>query len=258
MTLFDSHINLHGDVYDDDRNTVVQRARDAGVTRFISICDKLENFDKIKNFSKTHQGMWCSVGVHPHYAKEYPDLVAQDLIDRSTDLNVCGIGETGLDLHYGYSEIDDQIRNFKEHIFAAQETELPLIVHTREADERTGDILEEEYKKGKFSILMHCYTSGPELAKRASALGAYFSVSGILTFKKAEDVRAVAKEFPLDRVILETDCPYLAPVPHRGRRNEPAYLVHVCERFAELRGMTSTEMAQVTTENALRLFGRTQ
>lgn len=257
-TLFDSHINLHGDVYDDDREEVMARARAAGVERFISICDKIENFETIKAFSKSQANMWCTVGVHPHYAKDHRDLTSEQLIKLASDPVVCGIGETGLDFHYGYSPEDEQVQSFRAHIEASRTTGLPLVVHTREADELTGDILEEETRRGAFPILMHCYTSGQELADRAAALGAYFSVSGIVTFKKADDVREVSLSFPLDRVILETDCPYLAPTPHRGRRNEPSYLTHICESFAELRGVSPETMAEQTTQNCLKLFGRTQ
>lgn len=255
--LFDSHINLHGEQYEEDRQEVLARAREAGVTRFISICDKLENYPVIKALTDENDDMWCSVGVHPHYAKDYAQLTSADLIEKAADLKVCGIGETGLDLHYGYSDIELQKESFIKHIAAARETGLPLIVHSREADELMGDILEAEMKKGKFQPLMHCYTSGMELAKRAMALDAYFSISGIVSFKKADDVRAVAMEMPLDRVILETDCPYLAPTPYRGRRNEPAYLTEVCKAFADLRGLSIEETAQLTTDNCLRLFGRT-
>ncbi len=255
-TLFDSHINLHGEQYDEDREEVLLRAREAGVSRFISICDKLENFPAIRKLTDQHNDMWCSVGVHPHYAKHYEALTSQELIELANDEKVCGIGETGLDLHYGYSDIQLQENAFRKHIIAARETQLPLIIHSREADDLMGDILEEEMQKGRFQPLMHCYTSGANLARRATALDAYFSVSGILSFKKAEDVRAVALEMPLDRVILETDCPYLAPTPYRGRRNEPAYLTEVCKAFANLRGLSFEDVGKITTENCLRLFGR--
>jgi TatD DNase family protein len=169
---------------------------------------------------------------------------------------VVGIGETGLDQHYGYSELPLQERSFIEHIHAARETQLPLIVHTREADDLTGDILEREYARGAFPMLMHCYTGGERLAERAVDLGARFSVSGILSFKAASDVRSVMANVPLDRIILETDCPYLAPIPHRGRRNEPAYVADVCRAFAATRGLSFEEAADLTTRNALDLFRR--
>ena len=255
--LFDSHVNLHGETYQDDLYEVMQRARDVGVTRFVAICDRLDNFEEVRAIAHNEDGMWCTAGVHPHYAKDFPSLNAKELIEICKDPIVVGVGETGLDLHYGYSPLEDQVRAFREHIAASRDTGLPLIVHSREADDLMGDILEEEMAKGEFQPLMHCYTSGPELARRAANLGAYFSVSGIMTFKKAQDVRDIAQEMPLDRVILETDCPYLAPVPHRGRRNEPSYLPDICKAFAELRGLDVAEMADLTTNNCLRLFGRT-
>lgn len=255
--LFDSHVNLHGEQYDDDREDVLVRAREAGVSRFISICDKLDNFPSIRELTGKHADMWCSVGVHPHYAKDYNELTAQQLVQLADDEKVVAIGETGLDMYYGYSDIALQEASFRKHISAARDTGLPLIVHSREADDLMGDILEDEMSSGNFQPLMHCYTSGAYLAKRAEKLDAYFSISGILSFKKADDVRSIASEMPLNRVVLETDCPYLAPMPYRGRRNEPAYLTEVCKAFAELRGLSYEEVAKLTTENCLRLFGRT-
>jgi TatD DNase family protein len=177
-------------------------------------------------------------------------------VDEARHSKIVGIGETGLDQHYGYSDIILQERSFVEHIHAARETGLLLVVHTREADDLTGDILEREFKRGPFRILMHCYTSGARLAQRAMDLGASFSVSGILSFKAATDVREVMSKVPLERIVLETDCPYLAPAPYRGRRNEPAYLVDVCRAFADHRSMTFEDAARLTTANAIQLFQR--
>ena len=165
-------------------------------------------------------------------------------------------GETGLDFHYGYSAEEDQVASLRKHIQAARETGLPLILHTREADTLMADILEDEFAKGAFQPLLHCYTGGHDLAQRALALGAFVSVSGILSFKSAREVRAVISEVPMDRVILETDCPYLAPVPMRGRRNEPAYLTHVAAALAELKSMSLDEVRQITEANAIRLFSK--
>jgi TatD DNase family protein len=196
-----------------------------------------------------HPDIWCTVGTHPHEAKEDPELSATRLIELAADPRVVGIGETGLDFHYDLSPRDIQAKVFRAHIAAARETGLPLVVHTREADEVMGAVLEEEYARGAFRILMHCYTSGAALAARAAALGGWFSVSGIATFKAAEDVRAVIRDMPADRIIVETDCPYLAPVPCRGRRNEPAFLPHVLAKLAEIRGWTLEE-AEARTEDA--------
>jgi TatD DNase family protein len=254
--LFDTHVNLHAEQFAGDLPDILARARAAGVTRFVTICDRLDKYPAVKAIADANDDITCSVGVHPHYAKDFWSLEAKRLVEEARDPKVVGIGETGLDQHYGYSDIVLQERSFVEHIHAARETGLVLVVHTREADDLTGDILEREYRRGPFRILMHCYTGGERLARRAMDLGARFSVSGILSFKGASDVRNVMAKIPLDRIILETDCPYLAPVPHRGRRNEPAYLVDVCRAFAEHRGMTFEDAAALTTRNAVDLFER--
>ena len=204
-----------------------------------------------------HDDIWATVGTHPHEAKENPSLKADDLIALAQRPKVIGIGECGLDFHYNLSPREVQAAVFRQHAIAARETGLPLVVHTREADAAMGDILEAEYAAGPFKLLMHCYTSGPELARRAAALGAWFSVSGIATFKAAQDVRdTIAEIMPADRIILETDCPYLAPVPMRGRRNEPAYLPHILEKLAEIRGWTRDEAEQRTEDAFFALFDR--
>ena len=253
--LIDSHVNLHAPQFDADREAVITRARAAGVGLMVNICDRVSNFPAVRMVAEAPD-IWCTVGTHPHEAKEDPDLTAAALIALAADPRVVGIGECGLDFHYDLSPRQVQARVFRAHIIAARETGLPLVVHTREADEAMGDILEAGFAEGPFRLLMHCYTSGPVLARRCAALGAWFSVSGIATFKAAEDVRAVIREMPADRIIVETDCPYLAPVPHRGRRNEPAYVGHVLAKLAEVRGWTLDE-AEVRTEAAFfRLFER--
>ena len=246
--LIDSHVNLHAPQFDDDREAVIARARAAGIGLMVNICDKVSNFEKVRAVAQARD-IWATVGTHPHEAKDDPDLSAARLVELAADPRVVGIGECGLDFHYDLSPRDIQAKVFRAHAAAARETGLPLVVHTREADEVMGAILEEEHAAGPFRILMHCYTSGAELARRAAALGAWFSVSGIATFKAAEDVREVIREMPADRIIVETDCPYLAPVPYRGRRNEPAYLPHILARLAEIRGW-SLEEAETRTENA--------
>ena len=247
--LIDSHVNLHAPQFDADREAVIGRALAAGVGRMINICDRVSNFAAVRQVAQ-HPDIWCTVGTHPHEAKEDPDLAAATLIALAQDPRVVGIGECGLDFHYDLSPRDVQAAVFGVHIEAARATGLPLVVHTREADGVMGDMLEAAFATGPFRILMHCYTSGPELARRCAALGAWFSVSGIATFKAAEDVRAVIREMPEDRIMVETDCPYLAPMPHRGRRNEPAFLPHVLSRLAEIRGWTPAE-AEARTEDAV-------
>ena len=252
--IIDSHVNLHAPQFAEDQAEVIDRARGAGVALMVTICDKVSVFDTVHAIAIAHSDIWCSVGTHPHEAKENPSLTAQTLIDLAGRGRVVGIGETGLDYFYDYSPRDIQQSVFRVHIEAARETGLPLIVHTRDADEDMIAILEEEHAKGPFKILLHCYTSGAELARRAAALGAWFSVSGIATFKAAADVRAVIADMPADRIIVETDCPYLAPVPMRGRRNEPAYVPHVLAKLAEIRGWTLAEAEALTEAAFFNLF----
>jgi len=253
--LIDSHVNLHAPQFDEDRDAVIDRARAAGVALMVNISDRVSNFAACRALAD-QPDIWCTVGTHPHEAKENPELSAATLVELAADPRVVGIGECGLDFHYDLSPRDIQAQVFRAHVAAARETGLPLVVHTREADEVMGQILEEEYATGPFRLLMHCYTSGAELARRAAALGAWFSVSGIATFKAAEDVRAVIRDMPADRIIVETDCPYLAPVPYRGRRNEPAYVPHVLAKLAEVRGWSLDEAEQRTTDAFFALFDR--
>ena len=254
--LIDSHVNLHAPQFDADREEVIVRAREAGVGLLVTISDKLSSFEAVHAVAMDHPDIWCTVGTHPHEAKENPQLTADILCDLASRQKVVGIGETGLDFHYDLSPRDIQAQVFRAHVEAARHTGLPLVVHTREADEVMGDILEDEHAKGPFKLLMHCYTSGADLARRAAALGAWFSVSGIATFKAAEEVRAVIRDMPAERIILETDCPYLAPVPMRGRRNEPAFLPHILAKLAEIRGWTLDETEARTEEAFFTLFDR--
>lgn len=254
--LIDSHVNLHAPQFDDDRDAVIARARAAGVRLMVEISDRLATFEATHGLAMAHDDIWCTVGVHPHEARHYEALTAQRLSDLAAKPRVVGIGECGLDFHYDLSPRDVQAAVFRQHVAAARETGLPLVVHTREADVLMADILDEEFARGPFKMLMHCYTSGPELAKKAAELGAWFSVSGIATFKAAEEVRAVIRDMPADRIIVETDCPYLAPVPHRGRRNEPAYIGHVLEKLADIRGWSPEEADRRTTDAFFALFDR--
>lgn len=253
--LIDSHVNLHAPQFDEDRDAVIARARDAGVALMVNISDRVSNFAACRALAD-QPDIWCTVGTHPHEAKEDPDLSAATLVDLARDPRVVGIGECGLDFHYDLSPREIQAQVFRAHVAAARDSGLPLVVHTREADDVMGDILEAEYAAGPFRMLMHCYTSGADLARRAAALGAWFSVSGIATFKAAEDVRAVIRDMPGERIIVETDCPYLAPVPYRGRRNEPAYIPHVLAKLAEIRGWSPDEAEQRTTDAFFALFDR--
>lgn len=256
--LIDSHVNLHAEAFAADRADVVARARAAGVRTMLTICDRMENFPRVLDIAHGDSDIWASVGAHPHHAKDHLDLTADALAAHAADPKVIAIGETGLDQHYGYSDLDDQVAVLRVHIAAARLLDLPVIIHTREADDMTAQVLEDEFGRGPFRILMHCYTSGEGLARRALALGAYFSLSGILTFKTANDVRAVASILPLDRIILETDCPYLAPMPHRGRRNEPALLADVQRYFCAWKGIDDSDAEQVIADNFFRLFSKAE
>lgn len=254
--LIDSHVNLHAPQFDEDREAVIDRARQAGVRLMVEISDKLSTFDATHALAMNNADIWCTVGVHPHEAKDYADLTAERLVELADRPRVIGIGECGLDFHYDLSPRDVQATVFRQHIEAARRTGLPLVIHTREADDLMAEILREEHARAPFRMLMHCYTSGMELAEVAMELGAWFSVSGIATFKAAEEVRAVIRRMPEDRIIVETDCPYLAPIPHRGRRNEPAYVALVLEKLAEIRGWTSEQADQRTTDAFFALFDR--
>jgi len=254
--MFDTHVNLHGDAFADDLEDVLQRARAVGVRRFLAICDRFDNFEAVHAIAAANADICCSVGVHPHHSKDFPDISVDDLVEAAARPDVVAIGETGLDFHYGYSSEDAQIHSLQKHIEASRITNLPLILHTREADDMMGDVLEAEYGKGAFQPLLHCYTGGARLAQRGLALGAYVSVSGILSFKSASEVRDVIADIPMERIILETDCPYLAPMPMRGRRNEPAFLVHVAEALAKLKGIDAEEVKRITDANARALFAK--
>jgi TatD DNase family protein len=254
--LIDSHVNLHAPQFDADREAVIERARATGVALMVTIDDKVSSFEAVHAIAMQYPDIWCTVGTHPHEAKENPELTADTLCDLAARPKVVGIGETGLDFHYDLSPRDIQARVFRAHIEAARRAGLPLVVHTREADEVMGDILEEEHARAPFKLLMHCYTSGPELARKAAALGAWFSVSGIATFRAADEVRAVIADMPAERIILETDCPYLAPMPMRGRRNEPAFLPHILAKLAEIRGWTLDEAEARTDAAFFALFDK--
>lgn len=252
----DSHINLHGEKFDADRMDVIQRARESGVGLTVNICCQLHDFQNVLALSEQHEDMYCTIGTHPHDAKDNPDITAADLIKHCDNPNVIGIGETGLDFHYNWSSREEQFHNFEAHVEAAQQTGLPLVIHTREADEDMAAILSRTMKEAPYKALLHCYSSGPELAKTAADLGCWFSLSGIITFKNAHDVRDIAKSLPDDRIMLETDCPYLAPAPYRGRRNEPAWVVHVGEKLAEIKGWTLDDTRDKTTNAFFNCFDK--
>ncbi len=254
--LIDSHVNLHAEQFQDDLDRVVDRALAASVKGMLTISDKITSTDAIRTISRAHDFMWRSVGAHPHYAVDHAELTAEFMIDLAKEDDVVGIGECGLDFHYSYSPREDQIAVFRKHIVVAQKTGLPLIIHTREADEDMEAMLVAAMKEKEFIPLLHCYTSGRRLADLVMDMGGFISFSGIITFKNAEDVRAIATAMPLERIIIETDCPYLAPAPRRGKRCEPSHLPYVAKKLAELRDLSLKDTATVTTENFFRLFRR--
>ena len=254
--LIDSHVNLSAPQFDADRGAVMERARAAGVGLMVTICDRVSHEPAVRAISQANADIWHTVGTHPHEAKENPQLAPETLIELAAHPRCVGIGETGLDFYYDLSPRDVQARVFRAHIAAARQSGLPLVVHARDADAEMAAILEAEHAEGPFKLVMHCYTSGPELLARTAALGAWFSVSGIATFRNAEDVRERVRGMPEDRIIVETDCPYLAPIPHRGRRNEPAYIGLVLDKLAEIRGWTRGEAETRTAAAFFGLFDR--
>jgi TatD DNase family protein len=252
--LVDSHCHLEYDSFVAEADAVMARARSAGVDYCVTIGTKLSTFPKTLAVAERFDNLWCSVGVHPHDAAVAPLADAEPLIERARHAKVVGIGETGLDYFYDHSPRAEQIANFRVHIDAARRTGLPLIIHTRDAEDDTIAILGEEMGKGAFTGVLHCFTGSKRLAEAGLALGFYVSASGIITFKRSEDLRAVFRDVPLDRLLVETDSPYLAPIPHRGKRNEPAFVAHTAAALAELKGLTAEDIARITTENFFRLF----
>ncbi|MGC9954497.1 MAG: TatD family hydrolase [Rhizomicrobium sp.] len=252
--LVDSHCHLEFPALAREIDAVMARARDAGVGVCVSISTKLDTFPHVRDMAARFDDVWCSVGIHPHEAAVEPLADAAPLIERAGDLKVVGIGETGLDYFYEHSPRATQAANFRAHIEAARRTKLPLIVHTRDAEDDTMAILREETANGAFTGVLHCFTGSKVMAEAALDLGFYISASGIMTFKKSEALRAVLKDVPLDRLLVETDAPYLAPAPHRGKRNEPAFVAHTAAALAELKGVSADELARATTDNFFRLF----
>ena len=251
--LVDSHCHLDFPDFAAEREAIVARARSAGVETMLTIATRLDEFDAVRAIAEAHNEIWCSVGVHPHEAKDHTALLPQQLVALAAHPKVVGIGETGLDFHYDLSPRDIQERVFRTHIGASRETGLPLIVHAREADGEVADILDEERPPPG---VMHCFSSGRGLAEAALALGFYISISGIVTFRNAEELRAIVRDVPLDRLLVETDAPYLAPVPYRGKRNEPAFVAATAAAVAELKGIELHHLAAITSENFFRLFGK--
>jgi TatD DNase family protein len=252
--LVDSHCHLDFPEFAPELDEVVSRARAAGVGAMVTICTRLTEFGRVLAVADRFDHVWCSVGIHPHEAANEPDAEAAGIVERTRHPKVVGIGETGLDYHYDRSPRDRQREVFRRHIEAARLSGLPIIVHSRNAEEDTAALLEEGAAAGGLTGLIHCFTSTAVLAERALALGFCISFSGIVTFHNAEGLRAVAREIPGDRLLVETDSPYLAPVPQRGKRNEPAFVAHTAAFLADLRGESADVLAARTTANFRRLF----
>jgi TatD DNase family protein len=249
--LVDSHCHLDFPDFAAERDAIVARAREAGVARMLTIATRLDQFPAVLEIARSYDGIWCTVGAHPHEAADHAGLAPEDLVAFAADPKVVGIGETGLDFHYDLSPHDVQERVFRVHIAAARTTGLPLVIHSREADAAMAGILREERPAAG---VMHCFSSTRGLAEAALDLGFYISISGIVTFRNAEELRAIVRDVPLDRLLVETDAPYLAPVPYRGKRNEPAFVAATAEAVARLKGIDPEELAAATVENFFRLF----
>lgn len=252
--LVDHHCHIDRPEFAKDLEGVVARAQAAGVGILVNISTRIRKFDHLISVVERFPNVYGTVGTHPHYAHEELDIPVSEIVRLTKHPKIAGIGEAGLDYYYKHSTPEAQARGFRNHIAAARVTGLPLEIHTREADADTIRILEEEHAKGPFAAILHCYTGGPELARRAVELGLYVSFTGVVTFKKSDALREIANAVPLDRLLVETDAPYLAPEPFRGKLCEPAYVVHTAAALAASRGISPDELARATTENFFRIY----
>lgn len=254
--LVDSHCHLDFPDFADELDAVVTRAEAAGVGRMVTISTRVREHDRLLKIAERFPNVYCSVGTHPHHADEEDGITPDELVALTQHPKVVALGEAGLDYFYDNGSPQAQERGFRAHIAAARTTGLPLVIHTREADADCGRILEDEMARGTFRAVLHCYTGGRDLAMKAIDLGLSISFTGILTFKKSQALRDLAAELPADRIMVETDSPYLAPGKYRGKRNEPAYVGEVAKVLAEARGVSPAEIARQTTENFFRLFSK--
>jgi TatD DNase family protein len=254
--LVDSHCHLDFPDFAPEIDAVIARARAAGIGRMVSISTRVKKLAQIVAIAEKYPDVFCSIGTHPHHADEEMDITAADLVAIAQHPKVVAIGEAGLDYHYDTGSRDNQALSFRQHIAAARQTGLPLVIHARQADADMTRILVEETEKGAFPAVLHCFTGGRDLAFQAIALGHYIGFTGILTFKNGQDLRDIAKDLPPNRILVETDAPYLAPLPYRGKRNEPSYVVETAKMLAQVRGVSADEIAQQTTENFFRLFAK--
>ena len=254
--IVDSHCHLDFPDFAAELDAVVERARAVGVSRMVTICTRVKRHAQVLAIAERFADVFCSVGTHPHYAHEELDIDADDLVRRTQHPRVVAIGEVGLDYFYDNSPRAAQEQGLRTHIAAARTSGLPLVIHSRDADADMANILREEQGKGAFPALLHCFTGGRDLAHTAIELGMYISFSGVLTFKKSDALRAIAAEVPADRILVETDAPYLAPGKFRGKRNEPAYVTETAKVLAEARGSSADHIAHETTDNFFRLFAK--
>ena len=254
IRLVDSHCHLDFPDFSDDLEDILFRAKQAGINQMVTICTRVTTFDRVLEIANRYDNIYCSVGVHPHNCNTEPRVNTDELIKLASNRKVIGLGESGLDFHRSNSSKDIQKSQFLEHIRASQETGLPLIVHTRDADEEMAKILKDEIRKSSFSGILHCFSSSRKLATTALDLGFYISISGIVTFKNAIELREIVQEIPLEKLLVETDSPYLAPVPLRGRRNEPSFTIYTAKKISEIKKISLEEVASATTNNFFELF----
>lgn len=252
----DSHCHINAADFADDREETVQRARKMQITYILDVCDDIADMPRLLDFCAKHKQIYTTAGVHPELAYKYPDFTAEQILEQAKSPYVVGVGECGLDYYYNADIKEQQLKVLAEHIKAAQLSGLPLIIHNRESDDDMMALLGEAYKKQKFKGELHCFSSSEKLLEFALSIGFYISASGIITFKKSEELRQMFKNVPNDRLLIETDSPYLAPVPHRGQRNEPAFVVNTAQVLAELKNMAVADLAELTTNNFLALFNK--
>ena len=254
--LIDSHCHLDFPDFAADRDAVVARAKARGVGRMITISTRVDRFASIVAIAERDPDIFCTVGTHPHQAHEEPESSVADLVRLARHPKCVGVGEAGLDYHYDQAPRDVAARVFRTHIAAARQTGLPLVIHARDADEDIAAILKDETGKGAFTAVLHCFTAGRALAETGLALGLYVSFSGVVTFKNSQELRDIARDVPLDRLLVETDAPFLAPVPNRGKRNEPAFVADTAAVLASVKGISEADLARMTTDNVQRLFSK--
>lgn len=252
----DSHCHINSADFADDLEETVQRAREMRVNYILDVCDDIADMPRLLDFCAKHKQIYTTAGVHPELADKYPDFTAEQILEQAKSPYVVGVGECGLDYYYNADIKEQQLKVLAEHIKAAQISGLPLIIHNRESDDDMMTLLGEAYKKQKFKGELHCFSSSEKLLEFALSIGFYISASGIITFKKSEELRQMFKNVPDDRLLIETDSPYLAPVPHRGQRNEPAFVVNTAQVLAELKNMAVADLAELTTNNFLALFDK--